>query len=263
MVFGFFEKKQLLEEDNIIWMFDTYAWALRNFNANVFFNETILVTPSNKHFPGEENTAEGMANIIFEQVKRYAGMTHWPTRLVNDADIVSLPKPQIEIKGALRGSKGEISVPDDDSQRITVTYNEFQLNDPEVLIATYAHALAHYLSTTTKDAPPGGIDNWAFATELLAVFLGFGVIMANSANTSKIRSCGSCSGPAIERTNFLTQFDTTYALAIFCHLKQIPSSDVTPMLKKSLRSFYKNAVKDIASRTKETQALATFTNALN
>ena len=255
MVFGFFEKKQLLEEDNIEWLFETFSWALRNFDANVFYNESILVTPSNKHFSGEESTAEGMANIIFEQVKQYAGMTHWPTRLMNDADITSLPKPQIEIKGALRGSKGELTVPEDDSQRITITYNEFQLNDPEVLIATYAHALAHYLSTTTKEAPPGGVDNWAFATELLAVFLGFGVIMSNSANTSKIRSCGSCSGPAIERTNFLTQFDTTYALAIYCHLKQIPISEVTPVLKKSLRSFFKNAMKDVSQRTSEIDKL--------
>ena len=248
MVFGFFEKKQLLDEDNIVWLFDTFSWALKNFDSNVFFKESILVTPSNKHFSGEQNTPEGMANLIFTQVKDYAGMGHWPTRLVNEADLTSLPKPQIEIKGALRGAKGEIATPEDDSQRITITYNDYQLHDPEVLIATYAHALAHYLSTTTKEAPPGGVDNWAFATELLAVFLGFGVIMANSANTSKIRSCSSCSGPAIERTNFLTEFDTVYALAIFCALKKIPVSEVTPVLKKSLRSFYKNAAKDVASR---------------
>ena len=254
-MFGIFEKKQLLEEDNIVWMFDTFSWALKHFDSDVFYNETILVTPSNKHFPGEENTAYGMADIIFNQVKMHAGMAHWPTRLMNDRDITSLSPPQIEIKGALRGSKGEVNNLDDDANYIIITYNEFQLHDPEVLIATYAHALAHYLGSTCKEVPPGGSENWGFVTELLAVFLGFGVIMANSANTAKIRSCGSCSGPAIERANFLTQYDTTYALAIFCHLKQIPASEVTVVLKKSLRSFYKNAVKDIASRTQETAKL--------
>ncbi len=248
MVFGFFEKKQLLDEAHIVWMFDAFAWALEKFDADVFYNETLLVTPSNQHFPGEENSASGMAGIIFDQVKAHAGMTHWPTRLISDFDITSLPTPNVDIKGALRGKKGEVSNPVDDSERITITYNEFQLRDPEVLIATYAHALAHYLGITYKESAPGGAENWAFTTELVAVFLGFGVIMANTANTAKIRSCGSCSGPAIERTNFLTQYDTVYALAIFCHMKNIPTSDVTCVLKKSLRAFYKNAAKDVAIR---------------
>jgi len=254
-MFGLFAKKPLLDEETIQWMFDTYAWALKNFDAHVFYQETILVNPSNQHFPGEGSSAFEMANIMFNHTKTYAGMAHWPTRLVNDAEITSLPKPNIQILGALRGSKGETKLPENDSDVITITYNEFQLHDPEVLIATFAHALAHYLGTTAQEPPPGGAENWPFVTELLAVFLGFGVIMANSANTAKIRSCGSCSGPAIERANYLSQFDTTYALALFCHLKNIPTTDVTPLLKKSLRSFFKNAIKDVTQRQVELEPI--------
>ena len=69
--------KALLDEETTLWLFDTFTWALRNLEARVFYDETILVTPSNQHFPGTESSVHGMANLIFSQVKEYAGLKHW------------------------------------------------------------------------------------------------------------------------------------------------------------------------------------------
>ncbi|MBL1275929.1 MAG: hypothetical protein COB30_007565 [Ectothiorhodospiraceae bacterium] len=244
----FFKPPQLLDEPSIEWMFDTFEWALRNFDASVFFNETILVTPSNAHFPGSGSNAEGMASLIFDQVKQYAGMQHWPYRLVDASSIESIPSVRVQIEGPVRGAAGVLAKVDDESQKLVVAYHQEYLHAPEVLIADYAHTLAHYLGTTAAEPPPGGEGNWPHVTELLAVFLGFGVVMADSANTAKIRSCGSCSGPAIERANFLSEYDITYAMAIFCSLKAIPVRDAAPQLKSSLRPFFKKAMKDVARR---------------
>ena len=249
----FFKSTPLLEEASAQWMFDTFSWALQNFDADVFFNETILVTPSNEHFPGRESSAEGMANLIFENVKKYAAMQHWPCRVVDESMEEIKELPRIQIEGPVRGSKIAVQTPVEDAQKLVVMYRQESLLDPEVLIASFAHTLAHYLGTTAREAPPGGEENWPHVTELLAVFMGFGVMMANSANTTKIRSCSSCSGPAIERENFLSQYDITYALAIFSRLKNIPAGQVAKQLKSSLRPFYKKAVKDVMSR--ETQIL--------
>ena len=82
----FLKPKALLDEETTLWLFDTFAWALRNLEARVFYDETILVTPSNQHFPGRENSAHGMANLIFSQVKEFAGLKHWPTKLTNIAE---------------------------------------------------------------------------------------------------------------------------------------------------------------------------------
>ena len=201
--------KALLDEETTLWLFDTFTWALRNLDARVFYDETILVTPSNQHFPGTENSAHGMANLIFSQVKAHAGLKHWPTKLTNVAPVEA---PKIEIKGALRGSKG-IMPGGGTAHQLLVAYNPDQLRDPQVLIADFAHVLAHYLGSMSKEPPPGGVENWPHITEVVAVFMGFGLMMANSANTVKIRSCGSCSGPAVERSNALSQYDITYALA--------------------------------------------------
>ncbi|MDX6851136.1 hypothetical protein SCD92_17290, partial [Gilvimarinus sp. SDUM040013] len=51
---------------------------------------------------------------------------------------------------------------------------------PTQLVATFAHELSHYLTCTANEPPPGGWDNWEFATDIAATFLGFGVFMANS-----------------------------------------------------------------------------------
>jgi len=242
--------KAVLDEETTLWLFDTFAWALRNLEAGVFYDETILVTPSNQHFPGSETTAHGMANLIFSQVKEYAGLRHWPTKLTNIAGGRPVESPKIEIKGALRGAKG-IMPTGEPVHQLHIAYNPDQLRDSEVLIADFAHVLGHYLGSMSKEPPPGGVENWPHITEVVAVFMGFGLMMANSANTAKIRSCGSCSGPAVERSNALSQYDITYALAIFCCLKEIPTKEVLVHVKKSLRPFYKKAAKEVMNKTNE------------
>jgi len=242
--------KACLDEASTLWLFDTFAWALRNLDARVFYDETILVTPSNQHFPGAENSAHGMANLIFNQVKEHAGVKHWPTKLFNIAEGRPVGEPKIQIEGALRGAKG-IMPTGEVLHRLPIAYNPDQLRNPEVLIADYAHVLAHHLGSMSKEPPPGGVENWPHITEVVAVFLGFGLMMANSANTVKIRSCGSCSGPAVERSNALSQYDITYALAIFSCLKEIPTSEVLVNLKKTLRPFYKKSAKEVMKKTEE------------
>lgn len=243
MLFGLLGRKPVLDEVTVQWMQDTFAWALRNFDAQVFFGETILVTPSNEHFPGRENTPQGMANLIFGRVKDYAGLAHWPCVVVDAATTGAISPPRIA--NSQRGIKALAVAAE--GQPLVIPYHPDQLRDPEVLISSYAHALAFYLGSQAQEPPPGGEENWPHITELLAVFLGFGVMMANSANTTKIRSCGSCCGPAVERTNFLSQYDMTYALAIFCALKNIPTGAVLPHLKSTLRPFYKQAIKEVTN----------------
>jgi hypothetical protein len=242
--------KALLDEGTTLWLFDTFTWALRNLEGRVFYDETILVTPSNEHFPGTETSAHGMANLIFSQVKEHAGLKHWPTQLTNMAEGRPVESPKIEIKGALRGSKGVVHAGGVGHQ-LLIAYNPNQLRDSEVLIADFAHVLGHHLGNMSHEPPPGGAENWPHITEVVAVFMGFGLMMANSAHTAKVRSCGSCSGPAVERSNALSQYDITYALAIFCCLKEIPTRDVLVHLKKSLRPFYKKAAREVMNKTEE------------
>lgn len=247
MVFSLFKSKPLLDEATVAWLFDCYAWALAQFDAQVFREESLLVLPNDRFFPGRVDSVEGMANLIFDRVKGYSGVAHWPTQLMDGRQCTTQAPAQLIIGGALRGSRGMAPDEVDASQRLVLPYDPAMVNNPEAMIASFAHQLAHYLASLAEEPPPGGEASWAQATEVLAVFLGFGLMFANSAFNVRIQSCGSCGAPPADRQSFLSQYDTTYALAIFCVLKGIPSREVLPHLKASLRGFYKKAVKEVSA----------------
>ena len=257
-MFGLFQNRApLLEEDLSQWLFDAFAWALENFEADLFYKETVLVLPNNQFFPGRVNSVDGMANLIFDRVKHYAGINHWPTRIADHSSCSLLPPPQVEIKGALRDPNG---VPDEtvpQELRLIIPYNPQQINNPEGMIATYAHTLAHYMGQMAQTPPPGGTEYWPHVTELLAIYLGFGLMFANSAFTHR-GGCGSCYNPNTVRDAYLSEQEATYALAIFAVLKDIPNSSVTGHLKSHLRGVYKRAVKEIKQRTDDLTRLQSF-----
>lgn len=249
MFFGLLNNKPVLDEDSVAWQFELYAWALKNFDARVFYHETQLVVPSNEYFPGREDSVDGMANLIFEKVKLYAGLQHWPCKLIPANSSCQTGTPKIMLQGAMRGSAGIIVRDVADENKLPISYDPRQVTNPEAIIASFAHSLSHYLGSMAQEKPPGGEENWPHVTEVLAVFMGFGLIFANSAFVYRNITCGSCQPRRVERSSYLSQYDITYALAIFSVLKDIPNRQVLKHLKKSLRPYYRKAVRDVAKRS--------------
>lgn len=243
-MFGFLQKQPLIDDATRQWLMDIYAWALRHFGADVFYQESILVTPTEAHFPGRADSVHGMAELVFEQVKRHAGVAHWPTRLVPPGAFDPDIPQRLELTGAVRGTRGDAPVVVDPAHRLTITYQPNMVNDPEALIATYAHTLASYMAALAGAEPPGGRENWPQMTEVLAVFMGFGVMIANTAYAAPKTGCGSCRMPGAERASYLSQYDLTYALALFCALKGIPQGEAARHLKGPLKGFFRKALKE-------------------
>ena len=252
-MFALFRSEPLLDEASIWWLFDVFAWALRNLGSDVFHRETVLVLPTNQHFPGREQSVHGMAQLVFEQVRQHAGLSHWPCRLVEPERFDADAKPGLALQGVIRGSKG-IAPEEGEGNSLTFTYDPNLIGNPEALIASFAHTFAHFLGSMAREEAPGGRENWPHVTEVLGVFMGFGLMLANSAFKAP-RGCGSCGSAAADRTSFLSQYDVTYALALFAVLKGIPNKEVLYYLKKPLRPFFKRAVKDIKDRSDALEAL--------
>ena len=223
---------------------DAFAWALENFDADYFHQHTVLVEPSNKFFPGRVDSQQGMAELIFDRVKAYAGVSHWPTRVQDASSCVIESTPTIEITGNMREVDGKEDPNLPAEQRLLIPYNPQQISNPEGMIASFAHTLAHYLGQTARTPPPGGEEYWPHVTELLAIYLGFGLMFANSAYTFR-GGCGSCYNANANRDAYLTEQQSVYSLAIFAVLKGLPDKSVTSHLKGHLRSFYKKAVREI------------------
>jgi hypothetical protein len=129
---------------------------------------------------------------------------------------------------------------------VTISYNPALTNDPVQLVATFAHELAHYLTATAEEAPPGGWDNWEFATDIAAVFLGFGIFMVNSAFNFRQTSDDQSQGWQSSRNGYLSETEFIYALALFLALQQLPHDAADGYLKPHLRKLLKKAMREIA-----------------
>ena len=81
-------------------------------------------------------------------------------------------------------------------------------------------------------------------TELIATFLGFGVMLANTSYQFR-GGCGSCYNAAANRQTGFSEEEMIYSLALFCQLKGIANKEVLPHLKSYLRTVYKKSVRDI------------------
>ncbi len=242
MISRFFAHKPPLDAESTQWIFDIYAWAMRNLDPHVFLAERILVTPTNEHFPGREDSLHGMAGLIFSKVVEYSGMDNRTLRLSGPGE------PQAMT--GLRISNPAPAGINEPHPSITVNYDPQLVGNPEGLITHFAQALAHHLALQSTEQPPGGMQNWPHLTELLTVFMGFGLMTVNSAFNYRPSGCGSrgCSSAGAERQGFISQYDLTYALALFCTLQDIPKREVLRHLKPSLRGFYKQSLKDIGMR---------------
>ena len=178
-MFGFFKKKPVLSRDNILFQIETYKWLMKHFGGDDFYQDTVLVLPTREFFPSEVSNEKEAATETFLQVKKYAGLESWDCVLLEqEKDPDPSVGPALLIQGTESSPLGTFSVSD---ETVQITYNPTLLKQPTQLVATFAHELAHYLTATSREEPPGGWENWEFVTDLTAFFLGFGIFMANSA----------------------------------------------------------------------------------
>lgn len=244
-MFGVFKKKSLLAEEDKEFQIATFVWLLRNFGGESFYNDTVLVLPNREYFPAKLENEEHAAEETFKAVRKYAGMESWPCRLEKqDEDSDPVVSPAIVVKNAPNSPMGTFSV--DSKNEITITYNPALVSNPPQLVATYAHELAHYLTGSGTEEPPGGWDNWEFATDIAATFMGFGIFMANSAFNFRQYTNVDSQGWECSRNGYLTENEHIYALAIFLSLKGIPQDKAIPHLKPNLKKLLKQSIREIS-----------------
>lgn len=263
-VLSVFKAKPLLDQASADWIVATFGWALQYFDAGEFFNRTVLIQPSNTFFPGRVSSVAEKATNIFHHSQRYAGLSHWPLQLVStqqlqrQPDCLLAPAPQPELRDVTRDSGVPAELTEQSSlQPLPVFYNPQQTLKPEDMAASYAHVMAQHLVIQRGVLPPGGQALFAEASELLAGFMGFGVLLANSSYTIR-GGCGSCYNALANRQPALTEFDNVFILALFCRLKQISAAEACRYLKKHLRRPFKLAQKQLDNNPQALMMLAAY-----
>jgi len=221
--------KTFLDASRRDWQFEAFSWLLRHTGGYQKFFETELVLPTEEFFPDRGMKGHAGVAALFRRVREHAGMEDWPCT--------------VEVASEEPRAAG------DDADRIQViTYQRGPL-DPIKLVAHFAREMARYLIGTFDEPAPGGEAARESAVELAAVFMGFGLFMANS---------------AASHVNYqLSEGELTHALALFCLLGKKPPDSADAHLNPHLRKYVRLAARDLDQYEARFQKLRAVTGVVH
>lgn len=243
-MFGLFKHRPPVDEEEYDWLLACFAWLTKEFGGNSGLRSAPLILPSREFFPYSKLTGHERALELFGQVKALAGMSEWQCDLIPGA---ASREHRVTTGHALKhhGKSPPLGTFGYADGRYYVTYNPAALADPVGLVATFAHELSHYLVHTAETTPPGGRELEEHATDLAAVFMGFGVLMANSAKSfGQFQNFGEM-GWQMQARGYLSENALTTGLALFVVASGVDAIDAEGALKEYLRKPFRRAVKAI------------------
>jgi hypothetical protein len=249
----------VIDESSHQWILETFSWALTHFDVLEFKNNTQLVLPNNQFYQGSVSSVHEMALSIFNQTTTYAGMQEWPIVLVTPEQFFAgsqqVSIPPFNMTDNCRGKNTAFAkLNAEDSQKlqeqpIVLSYRANQVNQPQDLISSIVQNLANIIIIQQSSLPPGGKDYIPQAVDVIACFMGFGIIFSNTAYQFR-GGCGSCNNPNANRQSALPEHETMHALALFCVLKSIKPKAVKPHLKSHLRKQFSLSYNALLSAVK-------------
>ncbi len=243
-MWNIFRGKPLLCKEDTLFQLECFRWLLTHFGGDDFYEHACLVLPTKEYFPTVVSSSEAAARSTLEQVKKYAGMDAWPTRLQAQEEDPNLHvAPTLVVKNVEQNPLGTFSV--DENNEATITYNPKIVADPVQMVATFAHELSHYLTGTAPEPPPGGWENWEFATDICATFLGFGIFQANAAFNFRQFTSADTVGWQTSAGGYLTEAEHSYSLAIFLRLKDIEADVALPHCDANVKGYLKKALAEL------------------
>lgn len=239
-----FRKKSLLSEENEAFQIETYKWLLRNFGGKYFYEDAKLILPTDEFFPVKNQNPEKLVYEIFNLVKKYAGLEDWPCTLkAQEKDPDLRVSTFVTLNTQEESAHGTFSV--NKNNEVTITYNPDLASNPIQMVSTFSHELSHYLTSTSREAPPGGWDNWEFATDITATFLGFGIFQANAVFNIQQYTDFESQGWRTSGGGYLSEAEHSFALALFIRLKNISPNIVYPHCDVNIKNYLKKALIEI------------------
>ncbi len=122
--------------------------------------------------------------------------------------------------------------------RAKVQINGTMLEEPETMIATMAHELAHVLLLGDGKIPRD-LEKMEPLTDLMTVFSGFGVFNANAAFVQKRDSRGWSVG----RLGYLSVQEYAYGLAVFAWIRGERDPSWAKELSRTVRVYMQDSLR--------------------
>ena len=247
-MFNLFRKSSAIDEDFYEWTVALTAWVIENFDGIEQIKKTPLVTPTSKFFPARPEQNHAYAEHIAHQIATHAQMLDWPYQLVSQSKRAPSFVGDIAMKDIDSLPLGTFSTSKSDNTKnnptVTISYDPELTANPESLISTLAHEFGHFLMTNAKSPPPGGWEMEEPTTDGLAIFMGFGIFIANSATFFNNNDQGYAYG----RSGYLCEGEILHALSAFLIISEKNINPAITHLKPHLGKRLKKIHTEMSSR---------------
>jgi hypothetical protein len=219
-MFSWFRPQSPLPSPEKLWIEQRLSWLVRVFGLERLRSAAVIL-PTPAFFPDAYQPEPQAVRHLLDRICGLMGVD--PSRI--DLEFLSEREAQIGKRvGDYRGGARE---------QIRVATS--QLQDLPALIATLAHETAHVLLLGDGRMTP---DEWDHeqVTDLLTVFLGLGVICANSVMRESSKTLGQWHFWRLSRQGYLSEREYGYALAVFAYARGEANPPWARHLRPNVRS---------------------------
>ena len=209
-MFGLTKPKLPVTEAQKKWVDDGFLRLAKLLGSQRLLEST-PVTPTPEHFPDRYDRSEEALRLMFERVAGYMQVDPGEVELTLFAEGHDLTRSLVPFHEGHSSGAGGLYHGDDDG-RARIAVNQKEMKEPMALVAVLAHELGHVILLR-----PGLVDrkdpDMEPLTDLLAVFLGFGIFTANAAFRFEQHSDNTSQGWSVRRSGYLSEGLCGYALA--------------------------------------------------
>lgn len=248
-----FWSRNLVPDETADWICETFLWLISELGPEEFFEETPLVLPTREFFTAPGGTSHATAEAVFADVKRHMGMEAWPCRLTRqDDDPDTHVGVGLMVKDVPASPGGTFAVA---KGAIEITYDPGLMKTPVAFIQMLSHELSHYLLAPHVEEIPGGEELHELATDLTAIYAGFGVLQLEGGMVAGGFQGAGEMGWQIGNLGYLSSENRAFALALFLAAKEIDIGLAAPHLSPDRLSLLKKGIKMLRRQPARADAL--------
>lgn len=234
---SWFSPQDLIDTEQQLWL-EQVMGVLAQYRQQYDFQPK-LITPTVADFPSKATSAHELAAATLSQLKSYFGLEQQGFAIRPPVNYQTPYSAQLIATMVINSPQNVLSQP------VYLDYHPGHLNNPNALVSVFAIQLCHWLVTPSLLEACGGESMREQVIEVLAVSLGAGIMIVNSAFTFRGGGCGSCHNTKLGRQAMLSEAEGCYALALFCFHNKIGINQVKPHLKPHLRPMLKQGYQQV------------------
>lgn len=225
--------------DHKDWLEESMLWLHRKLRVEEFCTKQVVL-PTAEFFPDKYEASKTGVNTLLSRVMMYMGVKPKLVKLEiysEGSNKIYEGLPEYSFKKS--GSSGHMHSKKRNGKYL-IGVEESSLSNPFGLVATLAHELGHVILLDGKHMRSSEHDH-EFMTDLLTVYLGFGVFTANSA----FQHHSHRSGWSVSRQGYLSESMFGYALALYARMRGEAGPSWIKHLDKNIRLYFKSSRKFI------------------